>query len=437
MNYLDVVAFLESLQIMPKTMPGLQKINRALVQTDWFSSIDPKKVIVVAGTNGKGSTCAALQSLLLAADQKVGFYSSPHLVSTTERVRINGAEISQDHFIQVFNDCEKLIKECELSHFEALTLMAGHYFFSSKWNQNLDFVILEVGLGGSYDATNAFPHKYCAITKLGLDHTNILGTDLNSIAANKFGIVTNKSIVVHHPLPEEVMELKYHVQKETNSNWVEAEVATLHKDTRLPEPRYRIDYMGTKIPTNLMGERAFENVMTAITLFQILGFDIESAYQGLAKVNWQGRMQRMLWPQMKASLYLSGDHNAQGVASLIEILQDFKWKRLHLIVGIGVDKDAHEMLSKLMQLSSVYLYLTETPFKGLAVDQYPQEFLDFAKAATPDIKALLNQVVVEADEEDLCVVTGSLYLVGEVLKIASTLSANSSVNSPEATSNQK
>ncbi|AGH95017.1 bifunctional folylpolyglutamate synthase/dihydrofolate synthase [Pseudobdellovibrio exovorus] len=418
MNYSEVVSFLESLQIMPKTMPGLQKINRALVQTDWFSSIDPKKVIVVAGTNGKGTTCAALQSLLLAADQRVGFYSSPHLVSTTERIRINGLEISENNFVEVFHDCKKLIQECELSHFEALTLMAGHYFFSSKWNGNLDFVILEVGLGGTYDATNAFPHKFCAITKLGLDHLNILGTDLVSVASNKFGIVTNKSIVVHHRLPEEVMELKYQVQKETNSNWVEAEVATLHKDTRAPVPRYRIDYMANKIPTNLTGERAFENIMTAITLFQILGFDIESAYQGLARIDWKGRMQKILWPQMKAPLFLSGDHNAQGVESLIELLKDFKWKRLHLVVGIGVDKDVKEMLSQLMKLSSVSLYLTETPFKGLTVGQYPQEFLEQAKSTSPNVKDILDQVAVIADEDDLCIVTGSLYLVGEVLKIA-------------------
>ena len=192
---------------MPKSMPGLDKIKRALVKTDWYTKVDPKKIVIVAGTNGKGTTSAALESLLLHAGQRVGFYSSPHLVSTTERIRLNGRDISEAEFLNVFHRCETLIKECELSHFEALTLMAGEYFFGAMNTAPLDFSILEVGLGGTYDATNAFPHKYVVITKLGLDHVSILGSTIQDIAVNKFGVVSNKSIVVHHVLPAEVVEL--------------------------------------------------------------------------------------------------------------------------------------------------------------------------------------------------------------------------------------
>lgn len=420
MTYLESVSFLESLQIMPKTMPGLQKINQALVQTEWFSSVDPKKVIVVSGTNGKGTTCAALQSLLVEAGQKVGFYSSPHLISTTERIRIGGIPISEKDFVDVLQDCHQLIVNCELSHFEALTLMAGHYFFSKKWNHQLDFVILEVGLGGTYDATNAFPHKYCMITKLGLDHANILGSTLLSIAENKFGIVTTKSIVVHHPLPEEVMELKYEVQKSTNSNWVEAEVATFHKNTKKSELSYQVHYMGLKIDINILGYRAFENVMTAITMFQILGFDIESGYKGLNKIVWQGRMQKVHWAGLQAPLYLSGDHNLQGIESLIEILKDFHWENLYVVAGIGADKDVSLMLEKLTMLRNVRLYLTETSFKGTSVDNYPKDFLNKALMANKDPSVLLEAIAQSAGPQDLCVVTGSLYLVGDILKSIAT-----------------
>lgn len=418
-NYYEVVTYLETLQIMPKSMPGLEKIKKALELTDWYKKIDANKVIVVAGTNGKGTTCAALEALLLEAKQAVGFYSSPHLISTTERIRINGEEISQKDFLELFHDCLQFIEQCQLSHFEALTLMAGHFFFSSKWNKNLDFVILEVGLGGTFDATNAFPHKYCTITKLGIDHVNILGHDLIEIAKNKFGIVSKKNIVVHHKLPDEVRDLKNYIQKTTNSNWLESESCELIIDTRSNIPRYFLNYNNVKFEINILGKRAAENIMTALTLFQILGFDSDNYYKVLNDIKWPGRMQRVEWPNLKCPLYLSGDHNLQGVESLLEILSDFKWKSLHLIVGIGVDKDAELMLKKLCKLKNVKLYLTETPFKGRKIDEYPVVYIKQAVDKNSDVVGLLNRIAHHAEVDDLVLVTGSLYLVGEILKYKS------------------
>lgn len=419
-HYNEAVACLENLQIMPKSMPGLQKIKSALDLTDWYKKIDPNKVVVVSGTNGKGTTCAALERLLIEARQKVGFYSSPHLISTTERIRINGQQLSQTDFVELFNDCLPLIKKCQLTHFEALTLMAGHYFFSSKWNWDLDFVILEVGLGGTFDATNAFPHKYCGITKLGMDHTNILGSDLVEIAKNKFGIVSSKNIVVHHALPEEVLELKKSTQKETNSNWVESEKYELTIKNNLPAPRYFLKYNNINFEINLLGARAAENIMTAISLFQVLGFDSDIYYKALNSISWPGRMQKTEWPHLKCPLYLSGDHNLQGVESLLEILKDFKWKTLHLIVGIGVDKDADQMLKSFCKLNNVKLYLTETPFKGRKINAYPESYTKMAVEKNADVVALLNVISNHAENDDLVLVTGSLYLVGEVLKYEKT-----------------
>lgn len=415
-SYKEVVAYLESLQIMPKTMPGLEKIKAALELTDWYKKIDANKVIVVAGTNGKGTTCAALESLLIEAKQKVGFYSSPHLITTTERIRTNGHQIAQTDFVALFNQCHPLIEKCELSHFEALTLMAGHFFFSGQWSQNLDFIILEVGLGGNYDATNAFPHKYSVITKLGLDHVNILGNDISEIAKNKFGIVANKNIVVHHKLPDEVYDLKKSVQKATNSNWVESEKCELIVDKKTTQPRYFLKYNNVKFEINIIGSRAAENVMTALTLFQILGFDSATYYCALNNIDWSGRMQKTEWPNLKCPLYLSGDHNLQGIESLIEILNDFKWKTLHLVVGIGVDKDAESMLKKLCELLNIKLYLTETPFKGLKINEYPELYTQLAVGQNSNVIVLLNQISDLVAADDLVLLTGSLYLVGEVLK---------------------
>lgn len=418
-SYQQTVQFLESLQIMPKTMPGLDKIKKALEQTNWYASIDPNKVVVVAGTNGKGTTCAALESLLLDAKQKVGFYSSPHLVSTTERIRLNGKSISEENFVKVFEQCSELIKKCSLSHFEALTFMAGHYFFSPEWSNNPDVVIFEVGLGGTYDATNAFPHKFCGITKLGLDHTNILGNDIIEIAKNKFGIITKKSIVVHHRLPDEVIDLKNKVQKETNCNWVTAEPYNLTVKQVNGIPHYFMTYNDKKFEINIPGGRAAENIMTAICLFQVLGFDSDEHFKALNKISWNGRMQKIQLAEIKCPVYLSGDHNEQGVDSLLSILKDFAWKRLHLVVGIGVDKDADVMLKKMSALSNVQLYLTETPFKGRKVAEYPEPYKQQAFFSHAQIKPVISRISEVAEADDLVLITGSLYLVGEVLRLYS------------------
>lgn len=416
-SYEDIVKYLETLQIMPKAMPGLEKIRKALLQTSWYSQINADRVIVVAGTNGKGTTCAALESLLVEAGCQVGFYSSPHLISTTERIRLNKKDISEKDFVTIFKACEELIIRCELSHFEALTLMACYYYFSGALHPTPDFVILEVGLGGAYDATNAIPHKYSVITSLSLDHTNILGHTLMEIAQNKFGIVGRKNIVVHYELKEELHDLKNHVRKQTNSNWIESEPTHWQVDTSdRGRPVYYLNYDNESWPTNMCGERAMRNIMTAITTFQALGFDMRAGGKGLSSIRWQGRMQSVQWPGLKAPLYLSGDHNEDGVKSLIHLLKDFKWKKLYLVVGIGADKDVVSMLEQLTALQNSVLCLTETTFKPRKLSDYPEKYKQMSRFSHSDVKRVLDFICNEAEEGDLCIVTGSLYLVGRVLQ---------------------
>lgn len=397
-------------------MPGLQKIKKALEQTDWYSKVNPESVIVVAGTNGKGSTCATLEALLRDAGQKVGFYSSPHLVSTNERIRVNGSSISEDQFVQVFSECEHLIQSCELSHFEALTLMAGHFYFSEKWNQKLDYVIFEVGLGGTFDATNAFPHRYSVITSLGIDHASILGKTLQEIAPNKFGIVHENNSVIFSDLDQSLISLKDSVLEKTNSIGYEVPSCSFGIEKSKVEPIYFLESKWGKAELSLKGRRAAENSMIALTTFANLGFDPALHLTALKNVNWPGRMQKVDWPGMGCPVFLSGDHNPQGIKSLLEILKDFSWENIHIIVGIGIDKDADEMLQELTQLRNAKLYLTVTPFKGRLLDQYPQKYLDRAVFKNENPTYALQYVSTQAGPQDLVVVTGSLYLVGEILK---------------------
>lgn len=410
MTYSDVVNKLEALNIMPKTMPGLEKLKAALQHKTWFQNLSPEKIITVAGTNGKGTTCAALQTLLLSAKKKVGLYTSPHLISTTERIQVNGEKITEANFVKLFQANKDLITQYELTHFESLTLMAAEYFFA---HHNLDYVIFEVGLGGTYDATNVFPNRYSVITALAMDHQNILGHSVLEIAKNKLGIIKNNSKVFHHPLPPEVFALFSEVLSSTNSQSIAAIPGHITCE-RSFEPYWFLHTPWGKTMINIPGQRACENIMTALTVFEELGFEPQDHLHSLERIPWQGRMQKIKWPHMEAPVYLSGDHNIQGVQSLLQILHYFEWNTLHVVVGIGQDKAAEDMLRMLFTLPRAKIYLTKTPFKGRSILDYPEEFRISATAENDDPIGLLNSL--NTAKNDLVVVTGSLYLVGEVLK---------------------
>ena len=401
-SYRECVQFLESLNIMPKEMPGIKKLKQALAETPWFSLIDPKKVIVVAGTNGKGTTCAVLESLLVSANKNVGFYSSPHLIETTERIRCQQQNITEDKFLKLFNKNHDLILKYSLTHFEALTLMCADYFFSSEWGNNLDYAIFEVGLGGLFDATNAIPHSFSVITALSLDHTNILGADLFSIAKNKFGIVHKNNVVIHHELPRELENLKIQVSKETNSIWRKSESFSFSVHL---ESQYTLNSKWGSAELNLIGSRAAENAATALTVFEALGFKPQDHLQALKNVQWPGRMQAVSWPGVKAKLFLSGDHNEQGIQSLIKIVKEFSYENLYCIVGIGKDKDCEVMLKDLITLKNLRLYLTETPFKGLTVAEYPEKFIRLAYSHNANCIELINEVSKSATEKDIVIIS--------------------------------
>lgn len=409
LSFNSVVSTLEALNIMPKSMPGLEKLKQALQHKTWFRNLPPEKIITVAGTNGKGTTCAALETLLLSAGKKVGLYTSPHLISTTERIRVNGEPVTEEQFIELYLQNKNLISKYDLTHFESLTLMAADCFFAKN---DLDYIIFEVGLGGTYDATNVFPNRYSIITALAMDHQNILGNSVLEIAQNKFGIIKPNSKVFHHPLPAEVIALFSKVLTETNSQAIPAIVGSVTCE-KSHEPFWFLKSPWGKTLINLPGQRACDNIMTALTVFEELGFEPQNHLHSLERIPWQGRMQKISWPGIAAPVYLSGDHNIQGVQSLVHILHFFEWNELHLVVGIGQDKAAEEMLRVLLTLPRAKLHLTKTPFKGRSVTDYPEELRVRSEEENDDVIELLNTL--RTGPNDLVVVTGSLYLVGQVL----------------------
>lgn len=415
LTYEEAIEALESRPIMPDRPPSLEQTRRgleALLKVEPFP-IRPERVVLVAGTNGKGSVAATLESLLISAGQSVGLYTSPHLVRTTERIRMNGAEISKTDFAECYSRVIECTSGLALTHFEVLTLMAVEAFFS---RQRVEWAIFEVGLGGRWDATNAIPHEWAILTPVGMDHQNLLGNTLEEIAANKMGILDQAKTVIHSPFAPEVEKASAPWRDKADLRWIEAPIDDYElevKKGRLPEFHVQTPWGSSAL--RLSGKRGAENSILALQAFEALGFSPKENISALSQVNWPGRMQEVHFEDAPCPVLLSGDHNVPGINSLLALLPHYSKKRLHILCGIGVEKDAAEMLTLLEEIPGSELYLTETPFNGLALKNYPAKFLKSVAGADEDPMAMLQKIFTRASEEDLILVTGSLYLVGKIL----------------------
>lgn len=408
MHYRDCVKEIEARGIMPDTAPSLEPMKKALARILKPEQIFPDRVIVVAGTNGKGSVCATLEALLLHAGQRVGLYTSPHLRETTERIRIQGVDLTQDEFVLAYEAVVQATQGIRLSHFEVLTLMAAWSFFSKN---PVEWAIFEVGLGGTWDATNAIPHTYSIITTLGYDHQNLLGSTIEEIASNKFGIVTQAGQVIHSPLPPETLALAKKIQNQTDSKWRECAPFDWTVEPSSDGPIFFLQTAWGKNRLNIPGKRAALNSATALTAFEALGFSPSEHLTALSQVRWPGRMEKISYSASPCPIYLSGDHNPQGVQSLLELLEFYPRRHLHILVGVGKDKDAEGILKPLFELPHTSITLTETPFRGRSVSTYG-EWLKQAQGAYSDAGEAFQHVLKQAQSGDMILITGSLYLVG-------------------------
>jgi len=412
MNYSQIISELESRGVMPDRAPSLLPTTEAIEELKL--QYDPHRVILVAGTNGKGTTAAALESLLLSAGQSVGLYTSPHLESTCERIRVNKKEISQSDFLEVFSEINSSLKHDKLTHFEMLTIMALKTFIDEK----VDWMIFEVGLGGTWDATNAVKHATSVIAKIGYDHEHILGKTLWEILQNKLGIVKksesgSQHLIVHQPFPVEVQKQVESFKASVGGRWIERVPFDYSTKPNGLDPKFFIHTKWGDQENSMVGKRGAENIALALTVFSSLGFIPENHLQSIKNVNWPGRMESILVKGKR--VFLSGDHNPQGIESLLEILPNYKFERLFILAGVGKNKDLENILAPLFKLTDCEVYLTETPFQGFKVSEYGN-WLAAAKEYRADPYSLLELICERASAKDLILVTGSIYLCGDIKK---------------------
>ena len=418
MNYEELVLYIESL----RNFNEVSYLRGALELLGL--EIAPHKVIVIAGTNGKGTTCATLQNLLFGIGKNVGLFTSPHMEKINERIKFNCQDISDEDFCNVFYDIRKKLPSTysdNLSWFEWLTIMAAYYFFEIH-HDDIDFGIFEVGLGGTKDSTNALPHDICAIAKLGYDHMNVLGNTIEEIADNKFGIITENSTVFHMKFPSEILALAEKYRREKNAKFIQSCDFLLKVDKSKPLPEFFVRTPFGKFKLNLPGARAAENTALALTIFNELikpdwsNAHIQQRVQNfLENVHWPCRMERRIYKGR--SIYLSGDHNIQGIESLIEILKYYRYSKIHIVIGICYTKDHCAILEKIFNISDSLIYLTETLVKALPVGEYDEKFRNSAVFISSDYHEALDAAIQNSYENDMILVTGSLYLTGEVRKL--------------------
>jgi dihydrofolate synthase/folylpolyglutamate synthase len=375
----------------------------------------------VAGTNGKGSTAAFLAAILQEAGLRVGLYTSPHLQSFCERIRINGTALSEEEIATLTNRLRPLCTEIPVTFFEFTTVMALCAFAE----QHVDIAILETGMGGRLDATNAVTANLSLITPISLDHQEHLGMTLTAIAAEKAGIIKERVPIICSEQEDEVLAVLRHQAAACHAPFLCAgqDFFITVSDFENFDYRDNKDHLLHALHSGLPGNHQPHNAALAIAAaFQLRqqGLNIPEAAirQGLAQVYWPGRLE---WWKEKRQVLLDGAHNVAGARVLAAYLATRNIPALHWLVGVKNDKNYHDILTVLLPLTT-RLYAVSPPVVN-AIE--PEKLVEVAEQANVPAQAFasvaegLQAARTACNPHDIILVAGSLFLVGAVRELLS------------------
>lgn len=410
-NYLDTLPVFSPAAIADKTqVMALDQLNILLERLDHPEN--KLKFVHVGGTNGKGSTCAFLRQILTHAGYKTGSFTSPELYRITERIRINGEEISKEDFgrlMQIVIHKVEEMKEEGLkspSPFEIVLAMGFLYYLE----QNCDIVILEVGLGGIDDATNVIPSPLLAIlTTISLDHTEILGNCLEEIAQKKAGIIKKDSSVLLYPQTESVSAVIQDHCKKVNANLIFAQLPS--KFDFLSLEKQCFSFRGEKYEIGLLGNYQSNNAAMAIQAASILnqkGFSISQSAikEGLKQAKWPARFELI---KKDPIIFLDGGHNPEGSRALVDSFKAlYPNKKITFIVGILCDKDYLSMLNILAEIANEFYTIPVPSPRALLASKLADEINNGIGKATAfdSLESALNHL----SKNEIYCICGSLYL---------------------------
>jgi len=454
-TYKEAVKFLERYIPDPsKKYSGVLGLRRMQKLADLVGNPQWKyPTIHVGGTSGKGSTATIISSIL-GTKYRVGLNMSPHLVRINERIKINGEDISDRDFIDNLNFVIPALEEMERgeygkpSHFEILTAMAFLYFYKKKVN----IAVIEVGLGGRWDATNIIKPSVVVLTNVGLDHVQVLGETVEKIVGDKVGIIKKGVAVVSGVKQDSVIQIVKEKCEEKNVVLSLLNRDFSYKAKKIADEGSVFDYFGEEtykdMELTLIGEHQVENAAIAIRAIECsnvtmkqfsskgrwaFGPNNERFYineqnirEGLKKAFIPGRMEIV---RRNPLIILDGAHNADKMRALVRSIRKiFPNKKIVSLVAIKNDKNAKDMLRFLVPISKSIIFTEFRMLKeqGMGIVSYKaKELEEMARSmdnkknifGDKNIKSAYEKVLLRVEKNDLILVSGSLYLVGEVRRI--------------------
>ena len=403
MTYAEVIQFLYGLQVFG-THFGLERTRQLAALAG--NPQGKLRFIHVAGTNGKGSTCAMLESIYRRAGLRVGLFTSPHLVSFRERIQINRQLISENEIIRLVAGIQPLLKQFPAENpptmFEVVAVMALQYFAE----QRCDLVIWETGLGGRLDATNIVTPLASVITNIGFDHEQWLGDTLAKIAAEKAGIIKPGVPVITATREPEALAVIETVARENHAVLIRVPGAASPAAVRA-------------VALNLRGQHQRVNAALALATVEALQTKIpvstENIRSGLAGVNWSGRLQ--LIERGGQRILLDGAHNLAGAETLRTALEtEFGGLRPTFIFGTLEDKKWVEICRLLAPLAAKTFTVPVASARSADAHKLAKIFQEANPAVEAAARKNFQDALNACKDEAFVVITGSLYLVGEALE---------------------
>jgi dihydrofolate synthase/folylpolyglutamate synthase len=413
MTYRETLAYIYGLGRFGMR-PGLEKISALLKALD--NPQDRINSVHIAGTNGKGSTAAFLSSIMTSAGYKVGLFTSPHLIRFTERIRVNGNEIGEDDVVRLAGPV-MAAAPTGTTFFELVTAMAWLFFAE----QQVDLAVMETGMGGRFDATNAASGLLSVITPISLDHCEHLGPSLAEIAFEKAGVIRPGRPLVSSPQQREVMAVI--------GRQCEMLAAPLYKCGEAFSGEWEEDglsYCGlhnklSGLTPGIAGRYQASNAFSALAAAELLGesgFNVPATAlaAGIERTSWPGRMEII---GEAPRIMLDGAHNPAGAQALAESLRDVPHDALILVAGVMADKDAEEIFNPLFPLAELVYTVSPAMERAMPSERLAAlcRSLGVACHDAGTVAEGLAQASNAARQGDLILVCGSLFIVGEARSI--------------------
>lgn len=434
MNYEEAMNYIEGIGKFGSKY-GLERTLRLLELLG-----DPQKnikIIHIAGTNGKGSTTAMVTKMLRGAGFKTGMYTSPYLEEFEERIQIDGKNIPKDKLTSLIEEVKTVIEKVAQegyeypTQFEIITAIMFLYFYREK----VDYAVVEVGLGGRLDSTNVIIPEVSVITSISLDHMDLLGDTLEKIASEKSGIIKKGIPVVIYPQKEEAAEVIKNAARENNSLLRNVNI----NDVKLVGINYEEVYQEVEVNTinnvyrvklPLLGEHQILNLAVALNTIEVLfeknniKIDTNSIENSLCDVKWIGRLEVL---NKKPLVVIDGAHNIDGIRALRKNSElYFKYNKMYLILGILADKQVGEMIKEITPKAAKVFAVTPHSERAALCQDLKNEIVKFNENAEAfeSYEEAFKSAFNEAKEDDLILVSGSLYMIGDMRKVINSFIKN-------------